>query len=124
MAIRFTNLTPTYREVIEFETPGLAKPQKFTAIFRRLTDKRIKEISAAVTEAASGESDEPLDGVELMFEVMEGWDAKDDETGKDVPFDRETVATIANAIPALPGAVIRVFIESNYRAKVKNSKAQ
>jgi hypothetical protein len=123
MALRFTNLTPTYRWPVEFYTPGLPKPQQFTAIFRRLTKERIKEITDSVQDAAAG-GDEPIDDIELMFEVMEGWDAKDDETGKDVPFDRKTIAEIANAIPALPGAVVEAFIKSTYKAKAKNLKAQ
>jgi hypothetical protein len=123
MALRFTNLTPTYKWPVEFYTPGMPKPQQFIAVFRRLTKERITEIIDTVQEAASGDGETP-DDVELMLEVMEGWDAKDDETGKDVPFDRKTIGEIANAIPALPGAVVEAFIKSTYKAKVKNSKAQ
>jgi hypothetical protein len=123
MALRFTNLTPTYQWPVEFHTPGLPKPQKFNATFRRLTKERINEIVQSVQDAAGGD-DEAIDDIELMFEVMEGWDATDDDNkGEPIPFDRKTLTAICNALPRLPGAVVEAFVNSVYKAKAKNSKA-
>jgi hypothetical protein len=124
MSLRFTTLPVTYQWPVEFYVAGLPKPQRFNATFRRLTKERITEIVDEVKSASSGDAEDGLDDLGLMFEVMEGWDAKDEDNDNAViPFDRETVEKICNHLPMLPGAVMEAFVHSVYRAKSKNSKA-
>jgi hypothetical protein len=124
MALHFSNLPATYKWGISFNVAGVAKPETFTAEFRRLPGERVKEIVNTVKASArmGDDAENDYDEIDLVMEVMEGWDAKGDD-GKEIPFGEEIIRKVASAIPSFPGEVIGAYISSVYRGKEKNSKA-
>lgn len=127
MSLNFSNLPATYKWPVQFTIPGVAKQQSFVAEFRRLGGARIKEIISMVknsTKIREDEDDEPeYDELEMMLELMENWEAKDDKTDEAIPFGPEILAELIEKLPKFPGEVMAAFISSTYSGKAKNSKA-
>ena len=117
MALTFSNLPATYTWPISFYVAGIAKPETFTAEFKRLPGSRVKEIVDLVKASTRvDDEDSAYDEIELLMEFLVGWD-------EPTPFGEEIIREVAEAVPSFSGEVIGAYITSVYKGKAKNSKA-
>lgn len=95
-------------------TDGRREQFTFTAKFNRLKQSRIKELF----ELSKAE-DDTISDVELLGEILGGWDDVVDDAGKPVPFTKVTLEQMAE-LPTVAGQIAKAYFESLAEAKRKN----
>lgn len=114
---------PTYRWPLTLSLPvddGKREKSTFTAIFRRLRQSRIEEISKQARSAQYGKEDEaelPSDR-DVVREIMAGWDDVIDDEREPVPFTDSALSQMLE-IPTVSGQIIAQWFESLEPAKKK-----
>ena len=88
---------------------GRFDESKFTAVFKRLTQSRIQEISSA----------EDMTDKVLAVEVLQGWEGVQDADGNDVPFNTGNRDKLFD-LPSVATTIVMAFMESLAGAKRKN----
>jgi len=126
MALRLTQ-SPTYRWPIKITIGGDCEPVTFTfkAVFNRLSSSRINQLVEASNAKQRGEEIDPeidLSDVELLDELMSGWEDVVDEDGNPEPFTPSSLARLAELATA-PTQILEQYAASLRGAKAKNSKA-
>lgn len=114
---------PTYRWPLTLSLPvddGKREKSTFTAVFRRLKQSRIEEISRLARSAQYGRDEEgelPSDR-DVVREVLADWDDVVDDEREPVPFTDSTLSQMLE-IPTVSGQIIAQWFESLEPAKKK-----
>ena len=124
MALRLTQ-SPTYKWPVKVTIPtdgGKRETSTFTAEFRRLKQSRISEIISSGQRKSKGEAldaDQDLSDLELLGEIMAGWDDVKDDDGELIPFSRAALEMMSE-LPTVAGQIAEQWLESLQKAKAKN----
>jgi len=105
----------TYKWPVTVEVPvddGRHDKQKFDGEFKRITQSRIKELIELV---ASGD----LTDVDVVKEVLVGWDGIEDDEGNELKFSQSKLKQLLD-VPMVATAIGTAFFESYTGAKRKN----
>ena len=105
----------TYKWPVTVEVPvvdGRHDKQKFDGEFKRITQSRIKELIELV---ASGD----LSDVDVVKEVLVGWDGIEDDQGNELKFSQSKLKQLLE-VPMAATAIGTAFFESYTGAKRKN----
>lgn len=117
----------TYQWDVPLEEPAnkRAKPEKFVAVFRRLTQDRINEINEAIRQrmiaARAGESvDGMIDDIAIADEVLAGW-SDITSGGSQVPFSEELKQELIHRAQ-FAAAIVNAWNDSLLSGRKKTSK--
>lgn len=100
---------------ISFDVPvdgGRHQRQTFDGEFIRLSQSRIRELSAALQDQETGDQD-------IAREVLVGWSGITDDDGEEVPFSKAALDRLLD-IPMLATAIVTTYFKSLQGAKTKN----
>jgi hypothetical protein len=108
--------SPTYSWPVRILIPtdGRREQFTFTARFNRLKQSRIKELVAI-----SQSEDESISDLQLLGEILGGWDDVMDDAGKPVAFSKVALEQMAE-LPTVAGQIATAYFESLTEAKRKN----
>jgi hypothetical protein len=107
----------TYSWPVEVSLPtngGKHEKQTFDAIFKRITQKRLKEYLEPVDP-----DDKTLTDESLCREVLAGFKGIVDDKGEQVPFSETALEELLN-IPQVAKAIAVAYLQSVSGAKAKN----
>jgi len=107
--------TPTYKCKVKVTFPGdngSAVSNVFTAIFKRLSQSELDEMSAAVAAGTVKDS-------EVIAKVMVGWEDVADESGTPLEFNDQNLAALMDLHPVRP-TTVKAYYDSISGAKAKN----
>jgi len=90
---------------------------EFVAVFKRLPQGRLDEISAAM--AGDDEEGAAITDGDLVREVLVGWDKVRDVDGSEVPFNSDTLAQALD-VPGVRLGLVHSWFESLAVGKRKN----
>ena len=105
----------SYKWPVSIDIPvdhGKHERRTFDAEFKRITQSRVREMGEMI-EAGQ------ITDVELVQEVLIGWDGISDEDANPVKFSNNALIQLCE-IPMAATAISRVFFESIAGAKRKN----
>lgn len=111
------NQSATYTWPVEISFPtngGKHEKQSFDVVFKRLTQKRLKEYLEAVDTGNDKLNDETF-----CREVLAGFKGIVDDKGEEVPFSEEALDALLN-IPSVAKAIVMAYLASIAGAKAKN----
>ena len=106
----------TYSWPVEVKVPidnGRFETQKFDAVFKRVSQSRLQEITK------QSDTDSPVSDIDFAREVLRGWKGITDANGEDVPYS-ETMRDELLNIPRVAYSIVIAFNESLSGAKRKN----
>ena len=124
MALRLSQ-SPTYRWPVKVVLPtdgGRHETFTFDAEFRRLKQSRIAELVEVSQRQQRGEvleGDEDMSDVDVLDEIMAGWDGIEDDDGEAIAFSRVNLARLCE-LPTVAAQIMQAFIGSLQKAKAKN----
>lgn len=104
-------ISPTYVQAVEGALPG-GIPVRFDATFRRLSQEEVDKI---VDAARLGE----MTDIEIVRQVLAGWEKVFDPNGAPLPFSAEALGTLL-AIYGVPAAISAAWFKSLQGAREKN----
>lgn len=104
----------TYSWPVSFEIPvdGRHESQSFKGIFKRMSQKWIRDVLKKIEE-------EKISDYDVAKEVLAGWEDVRDESDKDIAFTAKALDQLLE-IPTVSGAIVVSFFESITGAKEKN----
>ena len=91
---------------------GKHSVETFTGEFKWVTQTRLKEIGKSIDESSISE-------MELISEILVGWEAVNDEDGNSIKFTKANVKKLVDT-PLVAGAIARAFFEALGGGKRKN----
>tara|TARA_Y100001963_G_scaffold89695_1_gene123820 strand:- start:179 stop:523 length:345 start_codon:yes stop_codon:yes gene_type:complete len=105
----------SYKWPVRVEIPtdlGKHTVQTFHGEFKRVTQTRIKEIGEQIAKNTITE-------IELISEIMVGWDSVNDDDGNPLKFTKANLKKLLD-VPMVAGAIAKAFFDSIAGAKRKN----
>ena len=105
----------TYKWPVSIEIPvdgGKHQRHTFDGEFRRITQSRVREMGQLI-EAGD------LNDVDVVNEVLIGWDGIDDDDGNPVKFSKVALSQLVD-VPLVATAIATAFFDSIAGAKRKN----
>ena len=105
----------TYKWPVTVEVPmdgGKHDKYKFDGEFRRITQSRIKEMGELIETG-------DLRDVDLVKEVLVGWEGIEDDKGEEVKFSQAKLKQLLD-VPMVATAIATGFFDSIVGAKRKN----
>ena len=105
----------TYKWPVPVEVPvddGRHDKQKFDAEFKRITQSRIREMGQLIETG-------DLTDVDLVKEVLVGWDGIEDDQGNELKFSQSKLKQLL-VVPMVATAIAASFFDSIVGAKRKN----
>lgn len=105
----------TYKWPVSIEIPvdgGRHEKRTFDGEFKRTTQSRIREIGELIDTG-------DLTDIDLVTEVLVGWEGVNDEEGNIVKFSNNSLAQLCE-IPMAATSIAKAFFESITGAKRKN----
>ena len=124
MALRLTQ-SPTYKWPVKITIPtdgGRRETFTFDAVFRRLKQSRITEIIESGQRKSKGEdleASQDMSDLDLLDEIMAGWDGVEGDDGKAIPFSRSSLEQVCE-MPTVAGQIAEAWLGSLQKAKSKN----
>ena len=107
--------TSSYKWPVKAKVPsgnGKHSVQTFNGEFKRITQTRIIEMGDQIDK-------NKITDMELVSEVLIGWDSVDDEEGNSVDFNKANLKKLLD-VPMAATAIAQAFFESIAGAKRKN----
>jgi len=105
----------TYKWPVSIDIPvdgGKHQRHTFDGEFRRITQSRVREMGQLI-EAGD------LNDVDVVNEVLIGWDGIDDDDGNPVKFSKVALSQLVD-VPLVATAIATAFFDSIAGAKRKN----
>ena len=105
----------TYKWPVTVEVPvddGRHDKQKFDGEFKRITQSRIREMGQLIETG-------DLTDVDLVKEVLVGWDGIEDDQGNELKFSQAKLKQLLE-VPMVATAIGTAFFDSIAGAKRKN----
>ena len=105
----------TYKWPVTVEVPvddGRHDKQKFDGEFKRITQSRIREMGQLIETG-------DLTDVDLVKEVLVGWDGIEDDQGNELKFSQAKLKQLLD-VPMVATAIATAFFDSIAGAKRKN----
>ena len=105
----------TYKWPVTVEVPvddGRHDKQKFDGEFKRITQSRIREMGQLIETG-------DLTDVDLVKEVLVGWDGIEDDQGNQLKFSQAKLKQLLD-VPMVATAIATSFFDSIAGAKRKN----
>ena len=105
----------TYKWPVTVEVPvddGRHDKQKFDGEFKRITQSRIREMGQLIETG-------DLTDVDLVKEVLVGWDGIEDDQGNELKFSQSKLKQLLD-VPMVATAIATAFFDSIAGAKRKN----
>ena len=105
----------SYKWPVRVEIPsdlGKHTVQTFNGEFKRVTQTRIKEIAEQIDNNSITE-------IDLVSEIMVGWDSVNDEDGNPLQFTKPNLNKLLD-VPMVAGAIAKAFFDSIAGARRKN----
>ena len=105
----------TIKWPVKVERPtGLGKHsvQTFTGEFKWVTQTRLKEIGESISNSS-------ITDIELISEILVGWESVNDEDGNLLKFTKANLKKLVD-VPMVAGAIARAFFEALNGGKRKN----
>jgi hypothetical protein len=124
MALRLSQ-SPSYKWPVKIVIPadgGRRETFTFDAVFRRLKQSRIAEIIDNGQRKNRGEQLEPgqdMSDMELLDEILCGWDGVVDDADEPIPFTRASLEQLCE-LPTVAGQIAEAWLGSLQKAKSKN----
>ena len=105
----------TYKWPVTVEVPvddGRHDKQKFDGEFKRITQSRIREMGQLIETG-------DLTDVDLVKEVLVGWEGIEDDQGNELKFSQSKLKQLLD-VPMVATAIATAFFDSIAGAKRKN----
>lgn len=110
------NLSETYKYPVEFSViTDTGKPQTFKlgATFKRLSREEIVELQRGNTAEFDRTGSEVIEAdIDYLLEFLDDLEGFGDSAGNALPFNRENLAKLLNAVPAMHAAISAAFFAS------------
>lgn len=93
---------------------GSTQVIKFEFKFKRISRSKLNELQKLQEDLKEGDIE--IDSLErdtdYILDVADGWRGVTDETGKDVPFNREAVRLLLDSFPNAASAIVSAFFQA------------
>jgi len=93
---------------------GSTQVIKFEFKFKRVSRSKLNELQKLQDDLSNGEIE--IDSLErdadYIMDVAEGWRGVSDETGKEVPFNREALRLMLDSFPNAASTIVGAFFQA------------
>lgn len=106
------NPAPQFLAPVSLTVPGQIEAGTLWLIFQH---KGKQALADWLQSAGSGASD-----IDLLSQVVIGWDGVNDDAGTAVPFGRDALAALLDAYPAAAGEIVSAYVRGLTESRAKN----
>jgi hypothetical protein len=106
------NPTPQFAAPVSLTVPGQAETGSVMLTFQHMGKQALADWLAS---AGQGKND-----LDLVAQVVVGWEGVSDDDGAAVPFSREALAALLDAYPAAAGEIVSAYVHVLAESRAKN----
>ena len=110
------DLSPTYSYPVELpvvDERGKSQTHKITIKFRRLPREQLVDINKTDNDGGQRDGGQVVEAdVDYLLQFVDGWAGVGDDSGDDLPFNRDNLRALLNAVPAASTAITSAFFEA------------